>query len=410
MAGPGYSFLGEEERKNLEEVMSKWELSRYSHDVPKSTSFVQRLELATQEVFGVPYSVAVNSGTSALLTGLAALGIGPGDEVIVPGYTFIASIATIVYSGGTPVLAEIDDSFTIDPSDVEAKVTPRTRAIMPVHMLGAPCDMVALRDIADRHGLLIIEDVAQACGASYRGRRLGSFGDAAAFSLNQFKVITSGEGGFVLLANERLHQRAYSFQDQGWFPGRTDWGEGDTLFGINLRMPELAGAVACAQLDKLDLVIRSSRDVKRALAAKIPERQGMRRRRFNDPDGECGTLLVYVFDRAADAEAVVKELGTKTMRDSGHHYYGNMPQLAALTAGDVPPCPFQCNRDSVRQDYQAGTLPRTDDLLSRSVAVSVGVSDKYIGAGFGVTIRSAAADIERTADLFTAAVDRVLGG
>lgn len=410
MTGPGYSFLGQEERKNLEEVISKWELSRYSHDVPQGTSFVQRLESATQETFGAPYSVAVNSGTSALLTGLAALGIGPGDEVIVPGYTFMASIGTIVHSGATPVLAEIDDSFTLDPSDVEAKITPRTRAIMPVHMLGAPCDMAALQDIAGRHGLLIIEDVAQACGASYQGRRLGSFGDAAAFSLNQFKVITCGEGGFVLLADERLYQRAYSFQDQGWFPGRTDWGAGDTLWGINLRMSELAGAIACAQLDKLDLVVRSSRDVKRELVAKMPERPGMRRRRFNDPDGECGTLLVYVFDQAADAEAVAKILDTKTMIDSGHHYYGNMPQLAAMTAGGVPPCPFQRGHDSMPQDYRVGTLPRTDDLLSRSVAVSVGVSDKYIGAGFGVTVKSAAADIERTADLFTTAADRVLGG
>ncbi|MEV3875130.1 DegT/DnrJ/EryC1/StrS family aminotransferase [Streptomyces sp. NPDC049906] len=409
MPGPGYAFLGAEEAANVEAVLKDWHLTRYSYDVPETTSFVARFEQAVQSMFDVPHAIGVNSGTSALITALAALGVGPGDEVIVPGYTFIASIGSIVYSGATPVLAEIDESLTLSPEDVEAKITPRTKAIMAVHMLGAPCDLAALGEIAQRHGLALVEDVAQACGGSYRGRRLGTHGAAGAFSLNPFKVITSGEGGFVLTSDAHLYQRAYSFQDQGWFPQRTDTGDGDILFGLNLRMPELSGAVACAQLDKLDGVLKATRAVKQAVASRIPTRDGLQRRTLHDPEGECGTLLVHVFDGADEAAAVADALGTKTMLGSGRHYYGNMSQLAALTEGGTSPAPFRRPGSESQHDYRRGSLPRTDDVLARAVAISIGVSDSYLGAGYGVTVQATEPDIERAADQFTATVDAVLG-
>ncbi|WP_157250541.1 DegT/DnrJ/EryC1/StrS family aminotransferase [Nonomuraea typhae] len=404
MAGPGFSFFGAEERKNIDVVMRTWALNRHAHDVPQYTSFVRRFELASESVFGAPYCVAVNSGTSALLTALAALGVGPGDEVIAPGYTFIAPIAAIVHAGAVPVLAEVDESFTLDPADVEARITPRTRAIMAVHMLGAPCDLEALRKLADRHRLLLVEDVAQSCGATFRGRHVGTYGHAGAFSLGQFTVITSGDGGFVLLPDEHLYRRAYSFQNQGWYPGRTDWGKGDVLFGLNLRMSELAGAVACAQLEKLDQVLAACRHRKHRLLMAIPDLSGfgVRRRTLHDPAGECGTLLVYVFDQPAHAQAVAKALDTGTMAQSGRHYYGHMPALTAIQAGEVAPCPFQ--RPARTQDYRVGALPFTDALLSRSVAISVGVSDSYMGAGFGLTVRSLDDEIDEVADRFTTAV------
>ncbi|MFC8194068.1 DegT/DnrJ/EryC1/StrS family aminotransferase [Streptomyces sp. NPDC060006] len=409
MPGPGYAYLGDEERKNVEEVLGKWELTRHVYDKPDSTSFVRRFELAAQDTFGAEHAIAVNSGTSALLTALAAAGVGPGHEVIVPAYTFIASIGSIVYSGAIPVLAEIDESLTLDPADVEARITPRTRAIMAVHMLGAPCDLAALRDIAQRHDLVLVEDVAQACGGSYQGRALGTHGAVGAFSLNPFKVITSGEGGFVLTDDAKLYQRGYGFQDQGWFPGRSETGEGDILFGLNLRMPELAGAVGCAQLDKLGTVLERTREIKQRVAQGIGLRDGVRRRVLHDPAGECATLLVYVFDRAEDAQAVAATLNSKTMIDSGLHYYANMPQLAALAEGNPPPSPFWGTGAARGQDYRRGSRPATDDCLARSVAISIGVSDRYLGAGFGVTASSSDADIQRVAEEFSRAVDAVLG-
>jgi dTDP-4-amino-4,6-dideoxygalactose transaminase len=410
MPGPGFIYLGDEERKNVEEVLDKWELTRFSYGKLEQTSFVRSFERAAQATFRAQHVIAVNSGTSALLTALAAAGIGPGDEVIVPGYTFIASIGSIVYSGATPVLAEVDESLTLDPADVEARITSQTRAIMAVHMLGGPCELTALQDIARRHELVLIEDVAQACGGSYQGRALGTHGALGAFSLNPFKVITSGEGGFVLTDDPHLYQRGYSFQDQGWFPGRIETGDGDVIFGLNLRMPEFAGAIACAQLEKLGTVLERTRDVKRKVAEGITLRDGVRRRVLHDAAGECGTLLIYIFDRVEDARAVAAALVTKTMLESGRHYYGNMPQLAALAEGNHPPAsPFRAPGTTSKQDFRPGSLPQTDDCLARSVAISIGVSDRYLGAGFGVTVRSSDAEIQRAAEQFSAVVDSVLG-
>src|ERR1051325_8760136 len=180
MWSPGWHLIGDEELEEVTAVLRLRELSRYRFNDPTGDappSRVYQFERACEALMRVKHCLAVNSCTSALLAGLSALGVGPGDEVIVPGYTFIASIAAIAYARAIPVLAEIDDSLTLDPSDVERRITSRTKAILAVHMLGAPCDMDALIHIADRHGLLIIEDVAQACGGSYRGRPLGSLGD-----------------------------------------------------------------------------------------------------------------------------------------------------------------------------------------------------------------------------------------
>ncbi|WP_328687620.1 DegT/DnrJ/EryC1/StrS family aminotransferase [Streptomyces phaeochromogenes] len=409
MPGPGYAFLGQEERQNVEEVLKNWDLTRFAYDAPEKTTFVRGLELSAQQVFNSPYAIAVNSGTSALLTALAALDIGPGDEVIVPGYTFIASLGSIVYSGATPVLAEVDTSLTLDPQDVENRITARTRAIMAVHMLGAPCDMDALTAIANRHGLAIIEDTAQACGATYRGQRLGAIADIGAFSLNPFKVITSGEGGLVLTSDERLYKRAYAFQDQGWSPLRADrdQSDGDILFGLNLRMAELAAAVGIAQLDKLDTVLGQVRSAKQHLASLIPTMPGLSRRTLHDAQGECGTLLIYVLDDPAAATELAAALDSKTMINSGRHYYANMPQLAGLA--DATATPFRRATNNSTPDYRKGSLPQTDDVLARSIALSVGVSDSYLGAGFGITARSTTDQIAQTAEEFTQAATKILG-
>ncbi|GGS41569.1 8-amino-3,8-dideoxy-alpha-D-manno-octulosonate transaminase [Streptomyces griseoviridis] len=395
MPGPGYAFFGPEERANVEEVLDHWERTRHTYGRPEPASFVHRFEALAGEVFGARHAVTTNSGTSALLTALVAAGIGAGDEVIVPGYTFVASIASVAHLGAVPVLAEIDESLTLDPADVERRITPRTRAVMAVHMLGAPCDLTALRRVTERHGLLLVEDVAQACGGTYEGRALGTFGGLGAFSLNPYKVLTSGDGGFVLTDDPGLHRRAAAFKDHGRYPA--DGPAGDPLFGLNLRMPELSAAVACAQLAKLDSVLRRTRAVKRRLAAAIPAREGVRRRTLHDAAGECGTLLVHLFDRAGDARAVASALGTTTLRDSGQHYYGNMRQLTAPGGRYAGPA------------LRPGALPRTDDCLARAVALSVGVSDRHLGAGFGTTVHASDTEIDWVAERFTKAVRGVLG-
>ncbi|WP_301123076.1 DegT/DnrJ/EryC1/StrS family aminotransferase [Mycolicibacterium fortuitum] len=367
MPGPGYSQIGQDEKKNAEDVLSTWALTRYLVDDPENQSWVRRFEKTISSKLDSPHAVAVNSGTSALVTALAGLGIGTGDEVIVPGYTYVASIGAIAHIGATPVLAEIDDTLTLAPTDVAARITSRTKAIMAVHMLGAPCDLDALRTIADDNDLALIEDAAQAFGGGYKGRALGSIGDAGAFSFNPYKVITTGEGGVALFARYRDYYAGYAFQDQGWPPGREFGYEpaGYTpTFGLNLRMPELSAAIGCAQLNKLDDVLHQVRRARDHLLAVLRLPVSAHLRPSNDRDGDTGNVVVVTFDDRAHAQRAAAKLGTTTLDDSGRHFYANMIQLG--------------------ERARRGTLPRTDDLLARSIALSVGVSDGHLGSGYGI--------------------------
>ncbi|RKT87254.1 dTDP-4-amino-4,6-dideoxygalactose transaminase [Saccharopolyspora antimicrobica] len=404
MSGPGYLFLGDEEKALVHQALDEWHLNRYRFDEAAGPSMVYALEREFEQRTGARHCLAVNSCTSALLTALVALGVGPGDEVIVPGYTFIASIAAIVHRGAVPVLAEIDESLTLDPADVARRITPATKAIVAVHMLGAPADMGELRRIADEHGLLLIEDAAQACGGRHQGRALGTIGDAGAFSLNLFKIITSGDGGLLTLADDTAYERAFAFHDHGFKPLRQGIADADSLFGMNLRMHELSGAVALGQLRKIDDILGVLRKQKTAFLEAIGELPGVTRRRINDPDGECFSFLVLQFETVEAARAVAERLGTSTLIDSGRHYYGNMPQLLARRTPTPSEHPFA----SSDRRYEANMLPRTDEILGRSIALSVGVVDAYLGSGVGINPLSSPDEIAAAARAVQSAVDEVV--
>jgi dTDP-4-amino-4,6-dideoxygalactose transaminase len=240
MPGPGFYWIGEEEKREVLEVIDSGHLFRYgSDDNPKFLQKTRRFEEEFAKYSGAKHALLLNSGTSALWVALMAMGLEPGDEVIVPAYTFVASYAAIIFAGGVPVLAEIDDSLTIDPQDIERRITPRTRAIMPVHMLGNPCQMDAIMAIAQKHGLQVLEDVCQAGGGSYHGRKLGNIGKAGAFSLNVFKTITTGDGGILITDDDQIYEHAFALHDQGHAPLRR--GLGIDIAGEE----EAAEGVAC---------------------------------------------------------------------------------------------------------------------------------------------------------------------
>lgn len=386
------------------EVLDRRELSRYRFDSGEDAepSKVAAFERSMELFLGSSKTLAVNSGTSALFLALVAAGVGPGDEVLTPGYTFIASLSAIVHARAVPVLVEIDDSLTLDPEDVRRKITSRTRAIMAVHMLGAPCAMDVLQAIAREHGLIVIEDVAQACGGSHGGRRLGTWGNAGAFSLNTYKMITAGEGGLLATQDPELYERAFALHDQGFRPFRAGAAHApDAPFGLNLKMAELCGAVALAQSRKLPMILERVRSQRQAFADALGDVPRSRPRRLNDEAGDCGTVLVHLYDDAATAAAVATALGTRPLLDSGRHYYGAMPALANRRAWNGSGCPFDCSAHPARSwDYAPGSLPRTDDVLSRSVALSVGVSDSYLGTAFGIDVTSDANAIAEAAASF----------
>jgi len=385
MAGAGLHFFGQEEEDAVLEVLRTRQLSRYRAPGDPIPSMTARFEAELARWSGTAHCLGVNSGTSALLAGLLALGIGPGDEVIVPGYTFVATIASVVYAGATPVLAEVDESLTLDPADVAARITSRTRAVIAVHMLGAPCDMASLDDLARQHGLALIEDVAQACGGRYRGRALGGWGRFGAFSLNVFKVITAGDGGAMITDDRALFERAFSIHDHGFRRFEGGALDGDGVFGLNLRMHELTGAVALAQVRKLDQILAHLRRRKRLLVEALGSIPRLRARTLHDADGECCTTHVYLALDRDRARRLAKGLGTRTLAESVKHNYASMGQLLR------------------RAEYHAGMLPRTDDLLGRSVGLGIGVRDDFLGFGLAVDLAADDAAIAELAGRFRGA-------
>ncbi len=392
MAGPGAFLVGDDERKEVEEVLETGYLSRYGRqDDPRFKRKVIDLEAEFARRIGVQYCLAVNSGTAALMASLVALGMGPGDEVLVPGYTFIASISSVIVLGGRPVLTEIDESLTMDPDDVERKITKRTRVIMPVHMLGNPCDMDRISKIARHYNLPVLEDSCQGLGGSYRGRMLGSIGDVGAFSLNVNKTINSGDGGLVTTNDRGLYERAFGFHDQGHLPLRLGVEIGRrSLIGIDLRMNELTGAFALGQLKKLDTILTRLREKKGKFKEAILEGgiENMEFRKINDP-GECATLLTVLFKDAATAHRVAQALGTRTVSESGWHVYNNMEQILSHVDADG------------NYPYRKNMLPQTDRILGRAINLSVGVVDPGLGADFGINILSTDEEIEKKAAEFT---------
>ena len=252
---PGGLEIGEAEKKEVMEVLDNKYLFRY-YGPEGVESKVRKFEEHFKAKMGAKHCLATSSCTGALLSALTACGIGPGDECIVTGYTFFASCAAIVGAKAIPVIAEVDETLTIDPADIEKKITPATKGIVCVHMRGVPCDMDAIMAIAKKHDLRVIEDCAQACGATYKGKFVGTFGDCGCFSFQYHKTITAGEGGALLTNDDRLYARACSYHDTAacWRPDRfaPQRFEGELFCGSNFRMSELCGAVMCAQLDRLD--------------------------------------------------------------------------------------------------------------------------------------------------------------
>lgn len=404
--GPGSYVFGEEERKELLDVIEGGYLFRYgTPGVDGYRHKVVDFEAELKNQFKVNHVVATSSGTGSLLAALAALGVGAGDEVIVPGYTFIASISSIILMNAVPVLAEIDESLNLDPTKLESLITARTKAILCVHMLGNPCDMDAIMAVAKKHGLAVLEDACQAFGATYKGRHVGTIGNIGAYSLNVFKVITAGDGGAVATNDAALFERAFGFHDQGHKPSRMGVEIGNrSIVGMNLRMNELTGAVALAQIRKLPHLLATLREKKSKLKGMLQGLPHMSFRVLNDAAGECATLLTLLFDTAELADAFCAKIGSKPVSTSGWHVYNNMEQILNKTTGSAANCPFDCPKYEHEIEYKKHMLPQTDAILARAVNISVGVVDKGLGAGYGININSSDAEIEQVGNKLREAI------
>lgn len=374
---PGGNLIGAEEEQAVVEVIRSQRLFRYYGTRP-GPSQAAALEAAFAARMGATHASAVTSGTAALMCGLMGAGIGPGDEVIVPAYTWIASASAVAMVGAIPILAEVDASLTLDPADAERKITRRTRALMPVHMRGTPARMDALMDVAKRHGLRVIEDVAQADGASFQGRRLGSIGDVGAFSLQFNKIITSGEGGLLITSDDAIHTRVLMLQDVVGGQ-RNNIPADQILLGMNFRMPELLAAVALVQLGRLDGLLDEMRARKQVLMegmAPTLRQAGGEFQTITDPQGDASIALIFYLPTAAQASYAARALRAENISanvlykpDSvDYHVYAHWSPILNQRTWTEQGGPW---RWSEPVEYHTDMCPRTLDLLGRAVHLNV---------------------------------------
>ncbi len=254
---PGFELFGEEEKKEVQDVLDNGVLMRYGFDGMRNGHHkALELERDLAKKMGSKYAQVVSSGTAALTVALASAGIGSGDEVIIPTFTFVASFEAILSVGATPILCDIDDTLTLNPKAVEAAISPKTKVIMPVHMCGSMADLGSLKAICDKHDLILLEDACQAIGGSYGGKSLGNYGDIGCFSFDFVKTITCGEGGGIITNSKEYANNADQYQDHGHDHIGNDRGaETHPFLGYNYRLSELNAAVGIAQLRKLDSTI-----------------------------------------------------------------------------------------------------------------------------------------------------------
>jgi 8-amino-3,8-dideoxy-alpha-D-manno-octulosonate transaminase len=375
---PGGMSIDEEEEQAVLEVLRSKRLYRY-YGPGDTSSKVLELEQAFAAFMGTKYSVAVTSGTAALTSGLHALGIGPGDEVIVPAYTWIASAAAVLTAGAIPIMAEVDESLLLDPADVETKITPYTKAIMPVHMRGAPCRMDELLAIARKHDLKVIEDTAQADGGSYKGKRLGSIGDIGCYSLQFNKIITAGEGGMLVTDEAEIWKRTLMYHDVGG-PRMYKIPNEELLIGTNYRMPELLGAVALVQLRRLDGLLDAMRERKRMLKAgmaDIVSHKGITFRQIVDPDGDTAIAVIFFVDSPDSAARVASALKAENIGAStlyhpdvlDYHVYAHWVPIMEQRIWSANGGAWRNARRPI--EYKKEMCPRTLDLLGRAVHLNV---------------------------------------
>jgi dTDP-4-amino-4,6-dideoxygalactose transaminase len=312
--GTGVELTGETEERYVLEVLRSKRLWRY--EVPSARSFVGRFEQAAESLLGVKHVHATVSGSAALTAALLAIGVGPGDEVIVPAVTWVGCADAVILCGAVPVIAQVDETLGLSVADVEANITERTRAVMAVSLFGTPCDLGPLRALADRHGLALLEDNAQAAGVSYHGRRLGSIGDAAAFSTKFMKFIAAGDGGFLATSSDALYQFAVQYTGGRTFPARKKAiAVSDRIMpATGLRMNELTGAVALAQIERLDELLDRLRAARNLIFELAGPAHTYRRVLGNDPSGDAGWMTPLIFSDENACRAFVGAVRARGIR------------------------------------------------------------------------------------------------
>ena len=375
---PGFEFFGEEERKELNDVLETGILMRYGFDGPRKGHWkAKELEKAITETFSCSYAQLTSSGTSALTTAMNALNIGYGDEVIMPSFTFVASFEAVLSVGAVPVLVDVDESLTLDPAAVMKAISSKTKCIMPVHMCGSMADLDALKAICKEHDLILLEDACQSIGATYKGKAVGTIGDAGTFSFDFVKTITCGEGGVVMTNNKEVYTKCDGYTDHGHDHLGVDRGADlHPFIGYNYRISELHAAVGLAQIRKLPQFLsiqKKNHTQLKNILQQIPE---ISFRTIPDAGGDSCTFLSWFLPTEELTRAAVAEMKTQGILagnfywfDNNWHYIRKWDHLKNSTAlSKLNPLQEAALFKLKAQDFSA-----SDAIMSRCISTAIGL-------------------------------------
>lgn len=375
---PGFEIFGEEEKKEIADVMDNGFIFRYNFDPVRNGRWkAKEMEALLCEKMDVKHAHLLSSGTAALQTALAAAGVGAGDEVIVPPFTFVASVEAIIMAGAVPVFAEIDETLCLSPEGIEAAISPKTKAVNVVHMCGSMAKLDEIKAVCDKHDIILLEDACQAIGGSYKGKALGAFGDVGCFSFDSVKTITCGEGGAVITNQESIYQHSHMFTDHGHDHVGNDRGaESHPIMGLNFRISELNAALGLAQLNKLDDIIATQRKNKSVIKEAMSSIEEVSFRELPDPDGDSAGFLTFMLP----TEERTVEINQK-LADSGvdgcfywyvnnWHYLKNWKHIQNLES----PARLPIHLIEDRPDYTKVEVPKSDEIMSRTISMLIKLS------------------------------------
>jgi 8-amino-3,8-dideoxy-alpha-D-manno-octulosonate transaminase len=372
---PGYELFGAEERKEVNDVLETGILMRYGFDGMRNGIWkAKELEAEICNTFNSKHAQLVSSGTAALTLAMAALGIGAGDEIIMPTFTFVASFEAVISVGAIPVLVDIDETLTLDPKAVEAAIGPKTKAIMPVHMCGSMAQMDELKELADKHNILLLEDACQAIGASYKGKALGTIGHAGTFSFDFVKIITCAEGGAVLTQSEEVYKKCDEFSDHGHdHLGKDRGADLHPQLGYNFRISELHAAVGLAQIRKLNNFLELQKKNHSIIQNALKAVQGISFRVIPDPTGDTGSFLSFFLPTEAMTREAVTELQAAGIAGNFYWYDNNWHYIRKwqhLQNGNFMNHLYEEQKKQVMH-YSNQAFPISDAIMSRCISSAI---------------------------------------
>ncbi len=376
---PGFELFDEEECKQVNEVLETGIMMRYGFDGARQGRWKSKeLEQEICKTFGSKYAQLTSSGTAALTTALSALGIGYGDEVIMPTFTFVASFEAVLSVGAVPVLVDVDDSLTLSPGAIRQAITAKTKCIMPVHMCGSMADLDAIKQVCDEYDIALLEDACQSIGASYKGKMVGTIGNAGTFSFDFVKTITCAEGGVVLTNSEDVYIKSDGFTDHGHDHKGVDRGADlHPFIGYNYRISELHAAVGLAQIKKLDKFLSIQRSNHKKLKSYLEAIPGVSFRTIHDAEGDSCTFLSWFLPNADQARAVVASLkeqgilaGNFYWYDNNWHYIRKWDHLKnSTTLNMLNPLQQQALTELQMRDFAESDL-----VMSRCISTSISLT------------------------------------